>query len=101
MANVVLNSALVTIGSTMGAEMLPTKLGGKGEMPSPRLLFGTAITFTGVSMLADIAPGIANPLAICIALTALTYYGLPLLINYTNQDTPGFKMQEVGKDINP
>jgi hypothetical protein len=96
MANTILNSALVTVGSTVAAEMLPPDLGGKGELPAPRLLFGTLLTFTGLSLLADMAPGVANPLAVCIAVTALTYYGLPLLENYTTRDQPNYKAKKVG-----
>jgi hypothetical protein len=70
---------IFTVGSTMGASFLPERLCGRGEMPSPRLLFGTALTFAGLSMLADFAPKIAGPLSASIAITSLTYYGLPIM----------------------
>lgn len=79
---VVLTSAMVTLGSTVGASMLPSKYGGKGELPTPRLLFGTAIAFTGLSILADFRPELGGPLAFAVAVTAATYYGFPLLERY-------------------
>jgi len=81
---VVLTSGLVTLGSTVVFSITPGKLGGKGSLPSPRLLIGTGVTFFGLSILADLAPGIAKPLAAAIAVTALTYYGFPILGNYMN-----------------
>lgn len=86
----VFNSALITLSSTVAASALPTKYGGKGELPRPRLLVGTGLTFLGLSILGDIAPGFAGPLSAAIALTALTYYGIPIADNY-------FK----GTDTNP
>lgn len=76
---IVLLSMVVTLGSTTGASFMPEKYCGRGELPSPRLLFGTALTYAGLSMLADFAPQIASGLAAGIALTSLTYYGLPVL----------------------
>lgn len=73
---------MITLGSTTAASMLPDKYGGRGELPSPRLLFGTAITFTGLAMLADVKPAIGNPLSAAIAITALIYYTFPLIDNY-------------------
>lgn len=87
----VLTSAMVTLGSTVAASMLPETLGGKGEIPKPRLLFGTAIAFTGLSIFAEIQPSIAVPLSAAIAITALTYYGIPLLDNYFNPNSKGNK----------
>jgi len=78
----VLTAGLVTIGSTVIFNVTPEKLGGKGSLPTPRLLIGTGVTFFGLSILADIAPGIASPLAAAIAVTAVTYYGFPILSNY-------------------
>lgn len=75
-------SALITIGSTVGASILPTDHGGHGEFPSFKLLFGSALTFAGLAMLADIAPGLAVPLSAVVAVTALTYYGIPILDSY-------------------
>lgn len=81
---VVLTSALVTVGSTVAFSATPKKLGGKGELPQPRLLIGTGITFFGLAILADFQPSIASPLSLAIAMTALTYYGLPIADNYLN-----------------
>lgn len=74
-----MTAGLVTIASTVAASTAPEKYGGKGEFPSPRLLIGTAITFAGLGIAMDAAPGIAGPLSWCIAFTAITYYGMPVL----------------------
>lgn len=76
---IVLTSAIVTISSTVAASAMPESAGGKGEFPHPRLLIGSGITFLGLSILADITPAIAGPVSAAIALTALTYYGIPVL----------------------
>ena len=76
---VVLSSAIVTIGSTTAASVLPESMGGRGELPKPRMLIGGVIAFAGLSMLSDAAPGVAGPLAIAMAFTAMTYYGVPML----------------------
>lgn len=81
---IILSSALLTIGSTSAASMLPTDFGGKGEFPPARLLIGTSITFAGLSMLGDFAPAIAGPLAAAIGMTALTFYGVPIMDNWFN-----------------
>lgn len=81
---IVLASALVTFTSTVAAEMLPPSVGGKGELPPPKLLFGTGLTFAGLSMAADIAPSFIGPLAAAIGMTALTWYGMPLIDNWFN-----------------
>jgi len=81
---IVLTSAIITIGSTTAVSLLPKDVGGKGELPSPKLLFGSALTFMGLSFAADFAPQIAGPLAASIAITALTYYGIPILDNWFN-----------------
>lgn len=78
----ILSAALITITSTVSASVLPSKYGGKGELPHPRLLVGTGLTFFGLSILGDLAPGVAAPVALAIAVTAMTYYGLPVLDNY-------------------
>jgi hypothetical protein len=83
---VILSSMLVTTASTFGASVLPQKHGGKGELPAPRLLVGTAITYFGLSILGDIAPAVAGPLAAAIGITAVTYYGIPLLDNWMNDN---------------
>lgn len=75
----VLISAVLTLGSTVGATAAPEKWGGKGELPSPRLLIGTGLTFMGLSILADLAPSVAAPMSAAVALTAMMYYGIPVL----------------------
>lgn len=75
---VILSSAIVTVGSTVAASMLPKEYGGEGEFPSARLLVGSALTFAGLSMLGEFAPNLAAPLSVAIAMTALTYYGVPV-----------------------
>lgn len=90
----VLTSAMVTLTSTIGATILPTKYGGRGELPAPRLLIGTGLTYFGLAILGDVAPSIAGPLAAAIAITALTYYGIPLMDNYFVQ---GKAANPVGK----
>lgn len=84
----VLTSAFITLGSTVAFSATPTKLGGKGELPSPRMLIGTGVTYFALSIMADTVPGIAGPLAVTIAVTALTLYGLPILDNYMNPKNP-------------
>lgn len=84
----VLTSALVTVGSTVAFSAAPESLGGKGELPHPRLLIGAGLTYFGLSILGEFAPTIAKGLSLSIALTALTYYGLPLLTNYNKSDKP-------------
>lgn len=75
---VLLTSAIVTLASTTAASAMPKDKGGHGELPKPRLLFGTALTFVGLSFLGGVAPQVAKPLAFCVAMTAFTYYGLPV-----------------------
>lgn len=82
--NVVLTSAMVTLGSTVGTSVLPTEMGGQGKLPTPRLLIGTGLTFIGLSIITDIAPAIGVPLCACVALTALIWYGIPILDKYSN-----------------
>lgn len=81
---VVLGSALLTLGSTTAASILPKEVGGQGALPGPRLLFGTALTFVGLSFLGSFAPAVGKGLAVAIALTAVTYYGVPLADNVFN-----------------
>lgn len=76
---VILNSALVTIASTVGFSFAPESIGGNGEFPHPKLLIGTGLAFMGLSIIGDFAPGVAGPLSVAVALTAFTYYGLPVL----------------------
>lgn len=81
---VIFSSMMVTVSSTFSASVLPEKYGGKGELPSSRLLVGTALTYFGLSILGDIVPSIAGPIAAAIAITALTYYGIPLMQSWAN-----------------
>lgn len=83
----ILTAATVTLGSTVAASAMPEKYGGEGKLPSARLLFGTAISFIGLSMLADAQPKIAVPLAAAIAVTASTYYGIPIMEAYFTNNT--------------
>lgn len=76
---VILSSMMVTLSSTMAASVLPERYGGQGELPSPRLLIGTGVTYFGLSILGDFAPAVAGPLAAAVAITALTYYGVPMM----------------------
>jgi hypothetical protein len=86
---IILNSMMVTIGSTIAASAAPEDKGGHGELPSPRLLIGTGLTYFGLGILADAAPGIAAPLAVAIAVTAVTYYGVPVINSYLqDQEEP-------------
>ena len=91
---IVMSSAIVTLGSTVAAEMLPSSVGGKGELPSPKLLFGTGLTFAGLSMLADFAPSFAGPLAAAIGITALTWYGMPLIDGWFNGKHSNVKVKK-------
>lgn len=79
---IILMAALVTIGSTVGASIMPEDKCGRGQFPSPRLLFGSALAFAGLTIAGDFVPRIAAPIAASIAITSLTYYGLPVLDAY-------------------
>lgn len=81
----VLYSMLITSGSTVGSSVLPESYGGKGQLPPFKLLFGTALSYAGLAILADYAPGLAVPLSVALAVTALTYYGIPLLERFAQQ----------------
>ena len=90
---VILTCTMVTLTSTTAAHFLPKSMGGKGEAPPVRMIFGSAITFTGLAMVGEFAPEVATGLSISLALTAMTYYGLPLLSNWledTNKYRVGF-----------
>ncbi len=93
---IILSSMMVTVSSTMGASILPEKYGGRGMLPSPKLLVGTGLTYFGLSILGDMAPAIAGPLAAAIAVTALTYYGVPVLDNWINDKTDPTTRNPVG-----
>jgi hypothetical protein len=76
---VVLTNALLTLGSTVATSVLPAEMGGQGALPSPKLLIGTGLTFFGLSVLVDIEPAVGVPLTWCVGLTALMWYGIPIL----------------------
>jgi hypothetical protein len=82
---VIATSAFVTLGSTVAASILPENMGGQGKLPSPKLLIGTGLTFIGVSIVTDVAPSIGVPLATCVGLTALMWYGIPIINKYTQE----------------
>jgi hypothetical protein len=98
---VILNSSLVTLASTVGFSIAPKKYGGNGELPPARLLIGTSLAFLGLSILGDIAPEIAKPLSAAVAITAVTYYGFPVLDNYFNDRTGYEAKVKTGKVAGP
>jgi hypothetical protein len=75
----ILMAGLVTAGSTVGSAVLPIDKGGRDIGITPRLLIGTGLTFTALSVLGEFAPGVAVPLSVTIAITALMWYGIPVL----------------------
>jgi hypothetical protein len=75
----ILTSALVTAGSTIGSAVLPVDKGGHDIGITPRLLLGTGLTFTALATLGSFAPGVAVPLSVTLAVTALMWYGIPVL----------------------
>lgn len=93
---VILTSMMVTLSSTMAASTLPEKYGGKGTLPTARLLIGTGLTYFGLSIMGDITPAVAGPLAAAIAVTAVTYYGFPLVDNWFNDKTTPANRNPVG-----
>ena len=93
---VILSSAMVTLSSTMAASILPDKYGGKGSLPTAKLLIGTGLAYFGLSILGDIAPAVAGPLSVAMAVTALTYYGIPVLDNWINDKTTPQTRSQVG-----
>lgn len=64
-------SSVVTFGSVAMRSMLPEDKGGKGELPSPRILIGTGILYTVLSFSADPAPGLAGMFAAMIMTMAV------------------------------
>lgn len=81
----ILTAGIVTAGSVIGSTVIhPTDdhgqpLRGHSASLTPRLLIGTGLAFTGLSILGQFAPGIAVPLSITVAVTALMWYGIPVL----------------------
>jgi hypothetical protein len=94
---VILSSLMVTMSSTMAASVLPSKYGGQGTLPPPKLLIGTGLAFFGLSIIGDIAPALAGPLAVAIGVTAVTYYGVPVLDNWINEKTDPKTRNPVGE----
>lgn len=84
---VILTSSLVTLGSTLAHSMLPDSLGGKGELPSARLLIGSGLAFMGLSILGMGAPRIATGLAITMGTTAAMFYGVPIADAFFNPES--------------
>lgn len=93
-AKTIQNSMLITVGSSFGASMVPAKYGGRGQLPTPRMVIGAGATYITLGVLDDFAPGVARPLAAVIAVTALTFYGAPILAGYFAP--PGTKIQRGG-----
>lgn len=83
---IILMSSTVTFGSTLAYSLMPESKGGKGELPSARLLFGTGLAFVGLSMLGTAAPKLAAGFAVTMATTALMYYGVPIADAWFNPD---------------
>lgn len=80
---VVVTCGTITLLSTTAHHMLPPLMGGLAEIPPARLIFGTALAFMGISLIADAgAEEIAKGLSLIIMYTALSQYGLPLMIAY-------------------
>lgn len=80
----VFTSMIVTLGSTVAYDLTPVHAGGGGHLPSPRLLIGAGLTFTSLSIMADLAPELAKAFAATIAITALVFYGVPVADHYFN-----------------
>lgn len=87
----ILLSTMVTAGSVIGTAVYPPTdkhgktLAGHDVKLTPRLLIGTGLTFASLSALGSFAPSIATPLALSIALTALMYFGIPVLEQFTTE----------------
>jgi hypothetical protein len=95
---VVLTSSVITLTSTLAWSMLPESKGGKGELPSARLLIGSSMAFMGLSILGQFAPRITTGLSITMAITALTFYGVPIADGFFNPDPSG-KPPVTGKQV--
>jgi hypothetical protein len=76
-ANAVVISTMVTLGSTVGAALSNTQ-----KLPAHKTIVGGFLAMTGCAVLAEIEPNIGGPLAIAIALTAFSLYGIPTLNHY-------------------
>jgi len=85
--NTILSAALVTLGSTTAASVLPRRVNRspagvecvKGELPSFKMLIGQGLVFAGLGIIAPAGPKMAAMFATLIGATAATYYGLPIL----------------------
>lgn len=93
----ILTATIVTLASTTAGTMLPENYGGKGELPSARMLIGTSLTFMGLSIISDIAPKVGVGLAASVAVTALTYYGVPVADCYFTGDCKNIPKKEKKK----
>lgn len=80
-------SAVVTLSAAAASSFLPEDKGGEGGVPSFRQLFAIAVTFTGLSIMQDFAPQVANGLALSIMMTVLTYKVLPIITLYFKEQT--------------
>lgn len=83
-------SSMVTLGSVSMGHMMPEDKGGKGELPPARMLIGSGILYTTLSLIVDPAPGLAGAIAIMLMTVALAEYGIPLMDRYFNP--PGQKL---------
>lgn len=81
-------SAVVTLSAAAASSFLPEDKGGEGSVPSFRQLFAIAVTFTGLSIMQEFAPQIANGLALSIMVTVMTYKVLPIITAYFSEESP-------------
>lgn len=84
----IFTAGLVTSTSVLAGTMAPKSYGGHGSVPSARMLIGLSLSFLGLSIMADIAPSVAVPLAATVSVTALTYYGVPVADKFFTGQTP-------------
>lgn len=75
--NAVIMSTLVTLGSTTGYSLTA-----KQSLPANKTVVGGLFAMVGCAVLAEIDPNLGGYLAIAIALTAGTLYGVPTLEHY-------------------
>lgn len=72
--------AFVTLGSTFGASVAPKEYCGNGKVPDFKLLIGTSLTFLSLSIMDNFSPKIATLLSASLALTAFSYWAVPVMI---------------------
>ena len=80
--NAVLISTIVTLGSTTGYSLTAEK-----KLPANKTIVGGFFAMLGCAVLVEVDPEIGGPLAIAIALTAFSLYGLPTLNHYFSNNT--------------